>query len=84
MLPSAVSMLHVPSPLSHKQFQVVSTPSRPSPLIIAVEPSTRTLALGGSLIVLNFNLSSNAPIGDEAKRTKAMSPILAFLEMAIT
>jgi hypothetical protein len=40
--------------------------------------------LGGSFIVLNFNFSSKAPMGDEAKRTKAMSPILTFLETAIT
>jgi hypothetical protein len=52
--------------------------------MVAVEPSTWTLVLGGNFIVLNFNFSSNAPIGDEAKRTKAMNPILAFLEMAIT
>ena len=49
--------------------------------MVAVEPSTWTLVLGGSFIVLNFNFSSNAPIGDEAKRTKAMNPILAFLEI---
>jgi hypothetical protein len=67
-------MLHVPSPLSHEQFQVVSIPSRSPRLIIAVDPSTRTLVLGGSFIVLNFNFSSKAPMGDGAKRTKAMSP----------
>src|SRR5262249_4483420 len=77
-------MLHVPSPLSHEQFQVVSIPSRSPRLIIAVDPSTRTLVLGGSFIVLNFNFSSKAPMGDETKRTKAMSPILTFLETAIT
>jgi hypothetical protein len=52
--------------------------------MVAVEPSTWTLVLGGSFIVLNFNFRSNAQIGDEAKRTKAMSPIPAFLEMRIT
>jgi hypothetical protein len=52
--------------------------------MVAVEPSTRTLVSGGSLIDLNFSFRSNAPIGVEAKRTRAMSPILAFLGTAIT
>jgi hypothetical protein len=52
--------------------------------MVAVEPSTWTLVLGGSFIVLNFNFRSNAPIGDEAKRTNAITPIPAFLEMVIT
>jgi len=52
--------------------------------MVAVEPSTRILVSGGSFIDLNFNFRSKAPIGDEAKRAKAMSPILAFLEIAIT
>ena len=81
MRPSPLAMLHVSSPLLHTQFQLVSIPP---PLIVAVEPSTRTLVSGGSFIDLNFNFRSKAPRGDEAKRAKAMSPILAFVQMAIT
>ena len=76
MRPSPLAMLHVPSPLSHTQFQVVSIPPPP---MVAVEPSTRRLVLGGSFIDLNFTFRSNAPTGDEAKRTKAVMSLILMM-----
>jgi hypothetical protein len=72
--PALFWMVQVPSPFVHEQFHVVSIPNRP-PLILAVEPSIWTFALGGTFIVLKRISAPNR--GSEAKRP--IIPIAAFI-----